>query len=142
MSGKMRITKHIYKRLQEELPDLFVDAEKAKATSTLFAEFLPGAALSDPNGNPWGQYGNREIPPKRKTVVISFKDLEHASFSDLEKIDRAARFLKRAGFSVLIPVADELQEYDMQLFDREHIGTVGNKSRTEMQKWRLQKYSC
>ena len=81
VSEKMRITKHIYDRLRVEFPDLFVDEEKAKATSTLFAEFLPTAALSDPNGSPWGQYGNREIPPKRKIVVISFKDLERTPFT-------------------------------------------------------------
>ncbi|MCX7120604.1 MAG: hypothetical protein NTZ67_02330 [Gammaproteobacteria bacterium] len=135
----MRIPENIYKRLQEKYPDLFIGGENTKATSTLFAEFLPGAALADPNGNPWGQYGNREIPPKRKTVVISFKDLENLTFSESAEIDKAARFLKRAGFSVLIPVNDELQEYDMQLFDREHIANVGDKSRAEMQKMAITK---
>ena len=74
----MKITKHIYKRLEKEFPDLFDEAKEAKSSSTLFAEFLPSTALLDPNGNPWGQYSNLEIPKKRKTVVISFKDLENA----------------------------------------------------------------
>jgi hypothetical protein len=133
----MRVTKHIYKRVQGEFPDLFVEAERAKATSTVFAEFLPGAALADPNGNPWGQYGSREIPPKRKTVVISFHAVADLPFSELEKIDKAAQFLKRAGFSVLIPMGDDLQQYDRQLFDREHITQVGNKTRAEMQRMAL-----
>lgn len=135
----MQITKYLYKRLQEAFPDLFVDAQKSQSTSTLFAEFLPAAALSNPCGSPWGQYGNREIPPKRKTVVISFKDLENKPFSELEKMDEAARFLKRAGFDVLIPVGNELQDYDMQLFDRAHISAVGNKSRAEIQKMAIEK---
>ena len=133
----MRVTKYIYERIQKELPDLFIEAEKTKSSSTVFAEFLPGAALADPNGCPWGQYGDREIPPKRKTVVISFHAIAALPFSELEKIDKIARFLKRAGFAVLIPVGGDLQDYDKQLFDREHIDQVGNKTRAEMQRMAL-----
>ncbi|MCX7125483.1 MAG: hypothetical protein NTU49_07015, partial [Gammaproteobacteria bacterium] len=72
-------------------------------------------------------------------------------FSELTQIDETARLLKRAGFTVLIPVSDELQNYDMQLFnhleipeeDLENIeeslrgrvcniSEVGNKTRAEM----------
>lgn len=78
----MRITKHIYERLKEEFgDDFFCEEEKAQSTSTIFSEFLPVTALSNPSGSPWGQYGDREIPLKRKTIVISFKDLNKMSFS-------------------------------------------------------------
>lgn len=72
-------------------------------------------------------------------------------FSELTQIDETARLLKRAGFTVLIPVGDQLQNYDMQLFNHYdlseedlenieeslrgrvcNISEVGNKTRAEM----------
>ena len=120
--------------MQEEFSDLFVQAIKSKATYTVYAEFLPNAAVADSNGSPWGQYGNREIPSKRKLIVVSFNAIADLPFLEIKKIDEVARFLKRAGFTVLIPVGNELQNYERQLFDRENITWVGNKTRNEMQK--------
>ena len=130
----MLTTKEIHHFLQKEIPDLFVEDETVKSSSMLFAEFLPALALSDPNGNPWGQYGNREIPLRKKTIVISFKNISLCPFAELEDIDAIACFLKRAEFSVLIPFENELQDYNMQLFERKQIDHIGNKSRVEIQK--------
>ena len=59
----------------------------------------------------------------------------------LEKlqIDKVARFLKRAGFIVLIQVAEDIEPYDMQLFHHQHQFLIGNKARSEIQKLALYK---
>ncbi|OGT46680.1 MAG: hypothetical protein A3E82_01165 [Gammaproteobacteria bacterium RIFCSPHIGHO2_12_FULL_38_11] len=128
----MRITQYIYKRLQEEYPELFISSEKSEKASALFASFLPAAALGDASQNPWCEFGRRDIPAKRKTILFSFKGLENLSFSELNKIDRLACFLKRAGFKILLSVDDKLEGYNLQLFDRETIKRVQYKSRHEL----------
>ncbi|MCX7120667.1 MAG: hypothetical protein NTZ67_02650 [Gammaproteobacteria bacterium] len=130
----MRITEHMFAQLRNKLPDLFTPSEDQKNISTLFSEFLPNAALSNPDENPWGQYSNHETSPKRKTIVISFNNLIDAPFSELKKIDVVVSFLKRAGFTILIPANEKLEEYNTQLFDRNIIKNVGNKTRSEIQK--------
>jgi len=130
----MRITQYIYKRLQEDYPELFIPSEKSEKVSALFAPFLPITALTDSSQDPWCELGSRDVPVKRKTILLSFKDLENFPFKELIEIDRLACFLKRAGFKVLLPADDKLEEYDLQLFDREKIKNVLGKSRAELSK--------
>ncbi|MCX7121160.1 MAG: hypothetical protein NTZ67_05250 [Gammaproteobacteria bacterium] len=128
----MRMTQYIYKRLQEEFPELFVAPETSGEVSSLFSAFLPEVALSNSSQNPWGQYGNRAVPLKRKTILLSFDGLENLPFSALNHIDRLVCFLKRAGFVVLLSVGNTLEEYDLQLFNREEIKKVSCLSRSAL----------
>ena len=65
----MPVNQHIYKQIQKEFPELFVEGLKNKPASTVYAEFLPTTALSTSNDSPWGQYSNREIPLKPKQLL-------------------------------------------------------------------------
>lgn len=135
----MPVNQYIYQELQKECPELFIEGLKTKPTSTVYAEFLPNTALSNPNGSPWGEYSARAIPPNAKTVIISYKAINDMPVLEKQQIDKVARFLKRAGFIVLIPIAEDIEPYDMQLFDHQYQFLIGNKTRSELQKLALLK---
>lgn len=131
----MPVTQPIYQQIKKQYPELFIEGLKPKPASTLYAEFLPNTALSTPNESPWGQYSNRELPPKAKTIIISYSRIDDMPWVEKIWIDKVARFLKRAGFMVLIQIDDELDYYDLHLFNHNDKLLIGNKTRAEIQKW-------
>lgn len=107
----MKIPANLYRRLQEELPELFIAQEQLNEPSTIFAEFLPETALANLNGNPWGQLCNREIPLKRKTLIIALYDIKDFNYSQLKDLYDIVNFLKRADFEVFITNDNALEKY-------------------------------